>query len=118
MTRPDWQTPEQAAWEENNRRRRARLERELVERLLIWQFCPKKSCQRLRTCGKPDVNACLLGFFRTLPEEIRIWFCLVIKAMNAGVGAEEADRQARERIAAVEAEFPRHKPAGKPPVSW
>lgn len=118
MTRPDWQTAEQAAWEVANKVRRAREDREIVERLLIWRFCAKKSCRRLHTCSKPDANACMRGFFAALPEEVRVWFCLVVTAMNAGVDAREADRLARERIAAVEAAFPLHKPAGKPPVSW
>lgn len=106
MAKLDWQTPEQAQWQADYEARRARQHRSLVDRLDIWSFCPRKGCQRQKSCGHEQPSLCLNAFFATMPEDLKQYVRLVVDARTGGASPAEADRIACERMIAVDGRTP------------
>ena len=106
MARLDWQTPEQAQWQADYEARRARQHRSLVDRLEVWSFCPRKGCQRQKSCGNERPSLCLNAFFAAMPEDVKQYVRLVVIARTGGASPAEADRIACERMIAVDGRTP------------
>lgn len=106
MAKLDWQTPEQAQWTADYHARRARQHRSLVDRLQVWSFCPRKGCQRQKSCGNEMPSLCLNAFFATMPEDLKQYVRLVVDARTGGASPAEADRIACERMIAVDGRTP------------
>lgn len=106
MAKLDWQTPEQAQWAADYHARRARQHRSLVDRLEIWSFCPRKGCQRQKSCGHEMPSLCLSAFFAAMPEDVKQYVRLVVDARSAGASPADADRIACERMIAVDGRTP------------
>lgn len=106
MAKLDWQTPEQEQWQAENEARRAQQHRSLVDRLEIWSFCPRKGCQRQKSCGNERPSLCLNAFFATTPEDVKQYVRLAVDARTGGASPAEADRIARKRMIAVDGRTP------------
>ena len=64
----------------------------------FWKVCPDGACKRAKSCaGNP--HACFFRWWPHVPQDFKISFRAIVKAMCAGASAKEAARAGHDAVA-------------------